>query len=161
VSCTYQPSPQNLLDRPHSPSLEQQAPQTGLQTKPVSPPQVPSAVTSPVCQGDRVTVVADWAVTRAGRSQKRETTFILNKGCMREQDDWWTKVIMAVLSRSRFCYERISYITLYCSQFGAVYDATHSLAYSERLSLRWTVSPYLDQVSSEDCVESGLKWHSM
>jgi hypothetical protein len=79
---TYQPSPQNLLDRPHVPSLEQQAPQTGLQTKPVPPPQVPSAVTSPVCHGDRVTV-ADWAATRAGRSQKRETNFILDEGCIR------------------------------------------------------------------------------
>jgi hypothetical protein len=45
----------------------------------VSPPQVPSGVTSPVCHGESVAVVADWAATIAGKSQKRPTNFIFKE----------------------------------------------------------------------------------
>jgi hypothetical protein len=45
----------------------------------VSPPQVPSGVTSPVCHGESVAVVADWAATIAGKSQKRPINFIFRK----------------------------------------------------------------------------------
>jgi hypothetical protein len=56
---THQPSPQNLDDRPQRPSAEQQAPQVGVQTQPVVPPQVPSSVSTPVAHAGRAVVVVD------------------------------------------------------------------------------------------------------
>lgn len=71
LSLTYHPSPQNLLERPQSPSFEQQAPHVGLQTKPSAPAQVPSTVTTPVCHGGTTSVAVPCATAHAGNSQKR------------------------------------------------------------------------------------------
>ena len=83
---TYHPSPQNLLDRPQSPSLEQQAPHVGEHTKPSAPAHVPSTVTTPVCHGGSASVAVLCDTARAGNSQKRGNagTFIFNcqKGCV-------------------------------------------------------------------------------
>lgn len=74
LSLTYHPSPQNLLDRPQSPSFEQQAPHVGLQTKPFAPAQVPSTVTTPVCHGGITSVAVPCATAHTGNRQSRANT---------------------------------------------------------------------------------------
>lgn len=73
----WQPSPQKADERPHLPSLEQQAPQVGVHTNPVVPPQVPSSVSTPVSHAGSEDVVVVWAAARAGSSQRSSDVFIL------------------------------------------------------------------------------------
>lgn len=81
LNLAYHPSPQNLLDRPHIPSLEQQAPQVGEQAKPSAPTQVPSTVTTPVCHGGTTSVAVPWDTAHAGNSQKRANADIFIFNC--------------------------------------------------------------------------------
>lgn len=76
---THHPVPQNVVPRPHLPSFEQQAPQTGEQAHSLTPPQVPSSVTTPVCHGGRVAVVALWATTTAVQAANTVSTFMVKE----------------------------------------------------------------------------------
>lgn len=67
------------MERPHTPSLEQQAPQVGLHTQPVVPPQVPSSVTTPVDHGGSAAVVVVCAAASRGESD-RSTRICILKG---------------------------------------------------------------------------------
>ncbi len=80
---TYHPSPQNALERPQSPSLEQHAPHVGVHTQlsGVPGPQVPSSVVTPVCQaGGGSPVVVVWATAAEAerrRARRRAGVFML------------------------------------------------------------------------------------
>lgn len=83
------------------------------------------------------------------------------KGLIDESDSGGSLKVYILL------WEKLICDITYCSQSGvfcdvcAVCDATHASAYSEGLSLRWTVSLYLYQVFSEELcgVNAGISYH--